>query len=92
MMETMKSNSASITSKRDPRYRRLIEGTRTNPDPDDLLTVTDLAAITKMHPRTIRSKIASGDIPGIRLGERGAEFRVRRSEFREWLDRQAVRG
>jgi excisionase family DNA binding protein len=48
----------------------------------DTLTVTELAALLKLHPVTIRLKAASGEIPGRQIGNR---WRFSRARIEEWI-------
>jgi excisionase family DNA binding protein len=43
----------------------------TQPVPDRLLTVSEAAVILKLTPWGVREAIRRGDLPAVRLGERG---------------------
>ena len=48
------------------------------PEPEELLTVAEIAATLKMNQQTIRNWIDSGFLPAIRIGRR---VRIKRSDF-----------
>ena len=52
-------------------------------EPDELLTVAEIAAELKMNQQTIRNWIDSGYLPAIRIGRR---VRVKRSDFDALLE------
>ena len=52
-------------------------------EPDELLTVDEIATTLKMNPQTIRNWIDSGYLPALRIGRR---VRVKRSDFDALLD------
>jgi excisionase family DNA binding protein len=52
-------------------------------EPDELLTVAEIAAELKMNQQTIRNWIDSGFLPAIRIGRR---VRVKRSDFDALLE------
>jgi excisionase family DNA binding protein len=52
-------------------------------EPDELLSVADIAAELEMNQQTIRDWIDSGYLPAIRIGRR---VRVRRSDFDALLE------
>ena len=52
-------------------------------EPDELLTVAEIAAELKMNQQTIRNWIESGYLPAIRIGRR---VRVKRSDFEALLE------
>jgi excisionase family DNA binding protein len=52
-------------------------------EPDELLTVAEIATELKMNQQTIRNWIDSGDLPAIRLDRR---VRVKRSDFDPLLE------
>lgn len=65
-------------------------------DDDDYLTVADVAALVKMHPKFVYSHINNGDLPAARMGSdrlgRPTRLRVRRSDARKWLERLDEQG
>ena len=51
------------------------------PGDDDLLTVEEVCEITRLAQRTIRSWMASGRLPYVRIGGEGkVPVRIRRSD------------
>lgn len=52
-------------------------------EPEELLTVAEIAAALKMNQQTIRNWIDSGYLPAIRIGRR---VRVKRSDFDALLE------
>ena len=50
---------------------------------EELLTVDDAAKIMKVHPRTIRAFINSGELAIVEIGKR--EYRIRRSELNRFI-------
>ena len=52
-------------------------------EPDELLTVAEIAAELKMNQQTIRNWIESGYLPAIRIGRR---VRVKQSDFDALLE------
>jgi excisionase family DNA binding protein len=52
-------------------------------EPEELLTVAEIAATLKMNQQSIRNWIESGYLPAIRLGRR---VRVKRSDFDALLE------
>lgn len=49
------------------------------PDPEELLTVAEIAVILKLHEQTARKWVREGKIPSIYMGSRQAGYRVKRS-------------
>ena len=49
------------------------------------LTTEEVLGYLKVNPRTIYRLIRSGELPAIRVGR---QWRFRRSDLMEWLDRQ----
>jgi excisionase family DNA binding protein len=54
-----------------------------DPDPDEFLTVADVAATLKLNQQTVRNWIDQGSLPAFRVGRR---VRIRRSDFQRILD------
>jgi excisionase family DNA binding protein len=50
-----------------------------------LMRVRDVADELGQHPATIYRKVATGEIPSVRLGPGRAAIRVSRPEFERWL-------
>jgi excisionase family DNA binding protein len=50
-----------------------------------LMRVRDVADELGQHPATIYRKVATGEIPSVRLGPGRAAIRVPRPEFERWL-------
>lgn len=49
------------------------------------LTTEEVLGYLKVNPRTIYRLIRTGELPAIRVGR---QWRFRRSDLTEWLDRQ----
>ena len=49
------------------------------------LTTEEVLGYLKVNPRTIYRLIRSGELPAIRIGR---QWRFRRSDLNEWIDRQ----
>jgi excisionase family DNA binding protein len=47
-------------------------------DPEEFLTVAEVAEMLKLNPQTVRNWIDQGSLPAIRMGRR---VRIRRSDF-----------
>ncbi|MFT3832867.1 MAG: helix-turn-helix domain-containing protein [Micropruina sp.] len=58
--------------------------------PTDLITLAAAAETFGVHPRSIRRRIASGDLPGYRFGPR--VLRVSRSDVQALLRRIPAAG
>ena len=60
---------------------------------DVLLNCKDAAALLGISPRTLERYVAEGQIPYIRLPQRGerAPIRFSRSQLRKWLDQHTVK-
>jgi excisionase family DNA binding protein len=54
----------------------------------ELLTAQQLAELLKKHPRTILRMAQSGELPHVRIGERGIRFVP--SEIQDWLAERRV--
>ena len=50
---------------------------------DELLTVDEVAAILKIHPRTVRALVQNKELKRVMIGKR--EYRIRRSELERFL-------
>ena len=61
----------------------LVEAGTTSPDGDGYLSVQKAAALTDVHPDTIRAWVRAGRLRGYRAGR---ELRVLRSELHHFLD------
>lgn len=57
------------------------EGSRLPP----FLTTEEVLGYLNVNPRTIYRLIRSGELPAIRIGR---QWRFRRSDLNEWIDRQ----
>ena len=57
-------------------------------DPEELLTVAEIASTLKMNQQTIRNWIDTGFLPAIRIGRR---VRVKRSDFDALLEASYTR-
>jgi excisionase family DNA binding protein len=51
----------------------------------ELLSVRDVAERLGVTTKTVRRKIARGQIPAVQLGGPGSELRVDERELNEWL-------
>ena len=54
---------------------------------DEFLTVGDVAERLRVHPQTVRSWIAGGELRAIKIGR---TVRIRRSDLEEALERASV--
>lgn len=54
------------------------------------LTLSEVADTLKVDPRVVRGLIASGELRGIRVGNRG-QWRIETTEFQGYIDRQYQR-
>jgi excisionase family DNA binding protein len=61
----------------------MTDSNKLEPIPSDVLDVSDLATMLRIHPVTIRLKAASGEIPGRQIGNR---WRFSRKRIMEWLE------
>lgn len=52
------------------------------PDPSDLLTVAEAAAILRLHPVTVQRLLRRGELPGVRVGR---QWRIRRTDLDDRL-------
>jgi excisionase family DNA binding protein len=50
-----------------------------------LLTVREVADRLKLSEKSVRRRIASGELPAVRLGGRGAQLRVDERELDEYV-------
>ena len=50
----------------------------------EFLTVSEVARRLRVHEATIYRKVSAGEIPALRLGERGP-LRIPADEFERWL-------
>jgi excisionase family DNA binding protein len=55
---------------------------------ESYLTTADAVTYLKTTPRTLYRRLAKGEIPAVRLGH---QWRFRKSDLDEWIDRQAAR-
>jgi excisionase family DNA binding protein len=59
------------------------------PTPDtaelEFLTVPEVARLLRCSPPTVYRRIASGEIPAVRLGTEFGPLRIRRDELERWL-------
>jgi excisionase family DNA binding protein len=66
----------------------MTDSNKLEPIPSDVLDVSDLATMLRIHPVTVRLKAASGEIPGRQIGNR---WRFSRKRIMEWLaDSRAI--
>lgn len=52
-------------------------------DPDDVLTLDELAAVLKLDPSAVMVRVDAGELPGRRFGD---EWRFSRRAVLSWLD------
>jgi excisionase family DNA binding protein len=50
-----------------------------------LLTTREVADVLRVSERTVRRKVAAGEIPALRLGAGVGPLRVDRGELEQWL-------
>jgi len=50
---------------------------------EQLLTVDEAAEVMKVHPKTIRGFVNSGELAVVEIGKR--EYRIRRSELNRFI-------
>ena len=53
---------------------------------DEWLTVQEITGILKVHEESVRRWIRSGDLPAILLGSTKGGYRVRRSDYDQFLE------
>jgi excisionase family DNA binding protein len=58
------------------------------PEPDEFMTVAEIAAILKLNQQTIRNWIDQGTLPALHIGRR---VRVRRADFDALIEASAGR-
>ncbi|MGC5173348.1 helix-turn-helix domain-containing protein [Microbacterium sp. DT81.1] len=56
-----------------------------DPAPDDLLFISETAAILRLHHQSVRKLIRDGQLSAIRVGR---TYRIRRSDLDSWIQRQ----
>lgn len=61
---------------------------RRSGSPTGLLSVSEVATLLGVHPRTVYRALTSGELVGVRVG---SAWRVRRAEVDAWLQRQNER-
>ena len=59
------------------------------PVDDDMLTLTEVAGILRMHPSTVARHVKASGLPAIRIGQ---TYRFRRSAVERYLEESAVAG
>jgi excisionase family DNA binding protein len=57
------------------------------PNPDDLMTVADVASILKVNQQTVRNWIDAGKLPALHVGRR---VRIRRVDFDQLLKASVI--
>lgn len=57
----------------------------TDPLPDEVLTIKEVAALLKLAEKTVYAMAAAGEIPAFKI--RG-QWRIKRAELGQWLDAQ----
>lgn len=60
-------------------------GTLTHTNRRSLLTIKEAAATLGLHPQTVRTKIARGELPALQLGGPGSAVRIDERELDAWL-------
>ena len=53
------------------------------PEPDELLTLAEVAAMLKLNQQTVRNWIDAGKLPYVRVGRR---LRIKRSDFNRLIE------
>jgi excisionase family DNA binding protein len=53
--------------------------------PRPLITVAQVAALLGVNEKTVRRKIAAGEIPAVQLGGRRAPLRIPVDKLEEWV-------
>lgn len=62
----------------------------TQAEPDEFLTVREVAEILKIRPETVRAEINAGRLTASRVGPKGGIMRISRGWVREYLDQQKI--
>jgi excisionase family DNA binding protein len=57
---------------------------------EELLTVDEAAQIMKVHPKTVRAFVQSGELAKVPIGKR--EYRIRRVEVNRFIREKESRG
>jgi excisionase family DNA binding protein len=57
------------------------------PEPDDFMTVAEIAAILKLNQKTVRNWIDSGKLPALHVGRRVC---IRRADFDALIAQNAI--
>lgn len=65
-----------------PTHVPLPAGDQMSEQPDEILTIDEVAAFLKAGKRTVYRLAASGEIPAFKLG---GTWRFRRSELNQWI-------
>ena len=60
--------------------------TRSMADDDRLLTVEEVAQRLRLSEEVVRRKLRSGELRGVRLGERRAGWRITEGDLRRFLE------
>ena len=55
----------------------------------ELLTVNELAALLKVHPKTVRAWVKQGKIPVIKMPGRGVRFD--QDKIEKWIETRTIR-
>jgi excisionase family DNA binding protein len=58
-------------------------------EPDDFMTVAEVASILKLNQQTVRNWIDAGKLPALHVGRR---VRIRRADFDQLLEASVVGG
>jgi excisionase family DNA binding protein len=53
--------------------------------PGRLLTVPEAARVARVSPQTVYRRVATGEIPALRVGDHSGPIRIPRDEFERWL-------
>ncbi len=66
----------------DPTHVPHLAGDQMSEQPDEILTIDEVAVFLKAGKRTVYRLAASGEIPAFKLG---GTWRFRRSELDQWI-------
>jgi excisionase family DNA binding protein len=77
----------------DHRIRKAVEAAlAARPDTDEILTTAEMAAVLKIHPKTLARRVRLDRLPAHRTGDGAGEYRFKRTEVEAWLAARRARG